>query len=150
MHEFGHLFYTKFYEADLRLFIEHDLSKHAQRLYLFYGLNWHTYTEFTEPLTDQEIADKLGTHRTTIMRARAELEDAGLIVPDELTITQAHSYHLPHRAKVDSHAAKQKKENVQKQQEQEFAKRRTIVEDALNRRLHPPELLALKRKFGLV
>lgn len=43
MHEYGHLFYTKIYESDLRLFVEHDVPKHAQRLYLFLGLNWNTY-----------------------------------------------------------------------------------------------------------
>ena len=151
MHEFGHLFYMKVFESDLRAFIEHDLSKLAQRLYILYGLNYHTYTEYTEGLSDQECADMLGVkHRTSILRARAELEKAGLIVPSEETSLQKQTYHLPHLAKLNSKAAHHKKENEQHAREKEFAKRKASIENDLNHRLTQSEIVGLKRKFGLL
>ena len=144
MPKYGHLFYTKIYDNDLELFVEHDVSKQGQRLYIFLSLNFHTYNENTEYYSDSEIADALDTHRTTIMRARAELEDAKLIVPTEDTRNQRTSYHLPMKAKINSHAAKKADENRLREKEREFDKRRQEMENDLKRRLTRSEILSVK------
>lgn len=161
MAKYGHLFYTKIYERDLELFITHDVSKHAQRLYIFFSLQHNTYNELTDHLNDQEIAEQLETHRTTIMRARAELEDAGLIVQDTDSINaQKYRYHLPHKAKIDRKAARKREENKQaeeknraqadmKKREKAYAKKRAEIETHLKRRLAHSEIQNLRERFEL-
>ena len=154
MPKYGKLFYTKIYEKDLQCFVEHDLSKQAQRLYIFLSLNFNTYNEFTDHLNDSQIAEMLGTHRTTIMRARAELEDTGLIVEDNDTVaSQRYRYHLPMKAKVDSKANSKREDNNKeadkREQEKSFSERRSLLENDLKRRLTPSEVQSLRKKYGL-
>ncbi len=160
MNQYGHLFYTKLYEKDLELMIKHDISKQGMRLYLFLSLNFNTFNQFTVYLNDTEIAESLGTHRTTVMRARAELEAAGLIVEDTETSIQTYRYHLPYKAKVDSKANQKRKENKekasqadikkkQKEREKEYSRTRQQMENRLSRRLTVSEVATLKKNLDV-
>ena len=149
MPNFGILHYMKFHDTMLLECIKHDLSKHAQRLYIFYGLNWKSYTEFTDEKTDAEIAELLQVHRTTIMRARVELETAGLVVPSEKTLQQKHAYHLPHLAKINAEARQNRNNNEKREKERAYVKERQEIEKVLSRRLNDLEIKRLKEKYGV-
>ena len=146
---FGHFDYMMFSDRALLDFIKYDVSKQAQRLFIFYGLNWNSYTKSTEPHTDNEIADKLNCHRTTVIRARAELEKKGLILPTKETQRETHSYQLPAMNKVEAEAQEKKEKNAKRKREQEFAKRRANIEADLGRRLTHLEIKRLKQRFDL-
>ena len=149
MPHFGQLHYMKFHDTTLMDCVTQDISKQAMRLYIYYALNWVSYTEYTHEMSDAEIADDLQVHRTTIMRARAELEKAGLVVPSEATIRQTHSYHLPHLAKINSEARKKRTENQEKEKERAFVGEKQNIENVLSRRLNDLENKRLRQKHGL-
>ena len=149
MPHFGQLHYMKFHDTTLLDCVTQDLSKQAMRLYIYYALNWVSYTEYTSEKSDTEIAEDLQVHRTTILRARAELEKSGLVVPSQKTLNQTHSYHLPHLAKINSEARQRRTENEKKDKERAYVGEKQNIENVLGRRLNDLEKRRLREKHSL-
>ena len=140
--------YFYFSVEELSLIIEKDLGKYPIWLYAYMRLNCDNARAISRRLKPTEVAKMFGVHRTTIIRAAADLEDAGLIICRDTS--HGETYDLPECARVRAVANETDRQRKRKDNERAYAGEKERVEDVLMRRLNKSEQQRLKEKHGLL
>lgn len=144
----GGMPYFYFSIEELSLFIEKDLGKYPIWLYAYMRLNCDNSRAISRRLKPTQVAELFGVHRTTIVRAAADLEDAGLIICRDTS--HGETYDLPECARVRAVAGESAHKSKQKDAERAYVREKHNIESVLSRRLSLPEKQRLRQKHGLL
>lgn len=142
------LSYFRFSRAVLDAFIGEGVSRNAMLIYAFLNLNCDHRTGRTHAFSYAELGEAIGVHRTTAMRACAELEEAGLIVHRPRK-NDSVVYEMPHVSSTQQVATEATAKRQQRDREKAYQKAKHQVEDTVNRRLTQSETSRMRQKFGL-
>ena len=140
--------YFYFSVEELVVFIEKDLGKLPMWLYAYMRLNCDNARAISRRVKPIELAKVFDVHRTTILRALADLEDADLII--SRNTDHGETYDLPECARVRAVAGEADRHRKRKDAERAFAKEKQQIENVLMRRLNKSELSRLREKHGLL
>ena len=148
-HPFGALPYYRFSREELEIFVAHDLSKSAWRLYVHLCLNCDISKGKSHKKSYKELAKLLRVHRETLMRAFADLSEVGLINFTKGKKDLTPSCELPYLLEGRARIALRAEESREKKRLAAFNSEREQIERQLGRILPESYLGRLRRKHGL-
>ena len=139
--------YFYFTDDELVTMIEANISKTATHLYCYMRLNCDKHRSISHRIDYKNLSTIFGMHRTSMMRALSELEDAKLISPRNAS--QGETYDLPFCAYAGEIAGKSNREKQQQAAKRKYHAEKHQIENVLARRLTHPEIKRLKEKHGI-